>query len=155
MKVVEPVASPVPRPLVLYVEDEAANWEVTELQLRRKYQLLWARTDEEACALLRQYGPQLHAVLLDVQLQGSELDGLALARLIRGRALEVMPAYARDLPPLECPVFFVTAFGRLYPAERLREAGGDASVPKPVDFVKLTMLLTQTGLRRALERSSR
>lgn len=92
----------VPQQLVLYVEDEPANWEVTELRLRKKFKLLWARTDREAIALVRQYGPQLHAVLMDVQLQGSALDGLALTRLFRGKAT-LPPEVAEGLTPLECP----------------------------------------------------
>lgn len=151
MKVVEPVASRA-RPLVLYVEDEPSNWEVTELQLRRKFQLLWARTDAEACRLVREHGPNLHAVLMDVQLMGSRLDGLALTRLLRGRLEGELPGYAQGLTPLECPIFFVTAFGMRYSPLELRDAGGDSHVPKPVDFVKLSLLLGQAGLRRALER---
>ena len=59
-----PSDQPAPTWHVLYVEDEPSNWEVTELRLRKKFKLLWARTDEEACALVRQYGPQLYAVFV-------------------------------------------------------------------------------------------
>lgn len=140
----------VPQQLVLYVEDEPANWEVTELRLRKKFKLLWARTDREAIALVRQYGPQLHAVLMDVQLQGSALDGLALTRLFRGKAT-LPPEVAEGLTPLECPIFFVTAYGNLHSPEEMDAAGGDAHVPKPVDFVKLTLLLARTSMKRAMD----
>lgn len=139
-----------PQQLVLYVEDEASNWEVTELRLRKKFKLLWARTDTEACALLRQYGPQLHAILMDVQLKGSQLDGLALTRLVRGK-LDAVPEFAQGVPKLDCPIFFVTAYGNLHSPEQMREAGGDSHVPKPVDFLKLSLLLAQSSMRRALE----
>lgn len=140
-----------PQQLVLYVEDEPSNWEVTELRLRKKFKLLWARTDQEACAVVRQYGNSLHAVLMDVQLKGSVLDGLALTSLFRGKDLGPVPAYAHDLPKLDCPIFFVTAYGNLHSPEQMKTAGGDAHVPKPVDFLKLTLLLAQNSMRLALE----
>jgi CheY-like chemotaxis protein len=145
----ENAAPPETLPLVLYVEDEPDNWEVTELRLRRRYRLLWARTDVEACALARQYGPSLHAVLMDVQLKGSALDGLALTRLFRGK-LATPPAVAEGVPTLECPIFFVTAYGNLHSAAEFDEAGGDAHVPKPVDFFKLNNLLARENARRAM-----
>ncbi|MFZ5442078.1 MAG: response regulator [Myxococcota bacterium] len=144
------VDSSAPLPLVLYVEDDPTNWEVTELRLRPRFRMLWARTDLEACALARQHAKELHAVLMDIQLQGSTLDGIALTRLLRGKPVEPLPDYARQLPRLECPIFFVTAFGTLHDPEALREAGGDSHVPKPVDFVKLSLLLAQANMRRAL-----
>lgn len=140
-----------PEQLVLYVEDEPANWEVTELRLRKKFKLLWARTDAEACALVRQYGPQLHAVLMDVQLRGSSLDGLMLTRLFRGQPLATRPDFAEGVPTLSCPIFFVTAYGNLHSPEEMDAAGGDAHVPKPVDFVKLTLMLAQSNMKRALQ----
>ena len=140
-----------PTNLVLYVEDEPSNWEVTELRLRKKFKLLWARTDTEACALMRQYGPQLHAILMDVQLKGSQLDGLALTRLARGQNIGPLPEFAQGVPKLDCPIFFVTAYGNLHSPDQMREAGGDSHVPKPVDFLKLSLLLAQASMRRALE----
>lgn len=152
----KPVSKPgeaeaAPEQLVLYVEDEASNWEVTELRLRKKFKLLWGRTDAEACALVRQYGPQLHAVLMDVQLRGSTLDGLALTRVFRGMPVANAPEFAQGLTPLECPIFFVTAYGNLHSEAEMDAAGGDAHVPKPVDFVKLNLLLAQRNMKRALQ----
>ncbi|MBL8921577.1 MAG: hypothetical protein JNJ54_22140 [Myxococcaceae bacterium] len=140
-----------PTNLVLYVEDEPSNWEVSELRLRKKFKLLWARTDEEACALVRQHGSQLYAVLMDVQLRGSVLDGLALTRLFRGRLAGPLPPFAEGLAPVSCPIFFVTAYGNLHSPQEMEAAGGDAHVPKPVDFVSLTLLLARHNMRRAME----
>lgn len=145
-----PAEQPEPTNLVLYVEDEPSNWEVTELRLRKKFKLLWARTDEEACALVRRHGPQLYAVLMDVQLQGSALDGMALTQLFRGKATGVLPAFALGLTPLECPIFFVTAYGNLHSPQQMEAVGGDAHVPKPVDFVSLTLLLARHNMKRAM-----
>ena len=142
---------PEPELLVLYVEDEQANWEVTELRLRKKFKLLWARTDHEACAMVRQYGPQLHAVLMDVQLQGSALDGLALTRIFRGKATGPLPDFADAIAPLQCPIFFVTAYGNLHSPQEMSDAGGDEHVPKPVDFLKLTLLLARNSMKRAMD----
>lgn len=133
-------------PLVLYVEDEPDNWEVTELRLRRRYRLIWARTDEEAIGLVQAHAAELHAILMDVQLKGSQLDGLALTRLFRGRG---SPGVGR-VPAVECPIFFVTAYGNLHSPEEMEQAGGDAHVPKPVDFFKLSNLLARESAKRAM-----
>lgn len=145
------IVSTEPTRLVLYVEDEPANWEVTELRLRKKFRLLWAKTDREACALVKKHGPHLHAILMDVQLQGSALDGLALSLLFHGLLPEPLPDYAVGIAPLKCPLFFVTAYGNLHSPQEMAAAGGDAHVPKPVDFVKLTLLLAQDSMKRALD----
>ena len=131
--------------------DEPTNWEVTELRLRKKFKLIWAKTDEEACALVRQHGPQLHAVLMDVQLGGSALDGLALTRIFRGKASGPLPEFAQAIAPLKCPIFFVTAYGNLHSPEEMDAAGGDAHVPKPIDFFKLTLLLARNSMQRAMD----
>lgn len=140
-----------PERVVLYVEDEQANWEVTELRLRMKFKLLWARTDQEACEAVRTHIGQFHAILMDVQLKGSALDGMDLTRVLRGIPPKVsLPDYAKGLPPVECPLFFVTAYGNLHSPQEMTAAGGDAHVPKPVDFVKLSLMLASTHARRAM-----
>jgi CheY-like chemotaxis protein len=144
-------AAPAPERVVLYVEDEASNWEVTELRLRNRFKLVWAKTAEEACAAVRQFGGKFHAVLMDIQLKGSPLDGLQLTRLLRGKPADFeVPAFAKDVPRVDCPIFFVTAFGSHYSPEKMDAAGGDAYVPKPVDFLKLSNLLATAAARKAL-----
>ncbi|MFT3839499.1 MAG: response regulator [Myxococcaceae bacterium] len=155
MKKIDPKAPITPQLAewpVLYVEDEPSNWEVTELRLRKKYKLLWAKSDLEAVGIVKQFSGQFLAVLMDVQLKGSVLDGIKLTQLFRGKlpASEV-PAYAKDLPLVKCPVFFVTAYGNLYTPQQMTEAGGDGHVPKPVDFLKLTLTLAETSAKRALQ----
>lgn len=138
------------KPLVLYVEDDPGNWEVAELRLRARFRLVWARTDREACELATKFATSLHAVLMDVELKGSQLDGRELTKLFRGRPDAQRPDFARDVPKLECPLFFVTAFGNLHGDDALKQCGGDGVVPKPVDFVKLTLLLARTNMQRAM-----
>jgi serine/threonine protein kinase/CheY-like chemotaxis protein len=139
------------RDVVLYVEDDPRNFEVARLRLSRSYELLHAASDVSACDLIRTRGDQLAAVLMDVELRGSALDGVALVRLLRGREPagdEGLPAYARDLPSLEVPIFYVTAHGPTYGDERLLASGADRVVGKPVDFAELTLALTNVHLRR-------
>jgi len=73
------------RPRVLYVEDDPLNVEVAVASFELDYEVLCATNDEAACALLRAEGARLLAILLDVQLQGSKLNGIELCNLIRGR----------------------------------------------------------------------
>lgn len=153
-RITEPQPAPIARPerVVLYVEDEAANWEVTELRLRGRFTLIWARSAEEACTAIRAHDGKFHAVLMDLQLKGSQLDGLQLTALLKHRPLGFdVPEFARNLPTVDSPIFFVTAFGAVHGEQRLQEVGGDAYVPKPVDFVKLSNLLASTAARRVME----
>jgi serine phosphatase RsbU (regulator of sigma subunit)/CheY-like chemotaxis protein len=130
--------------LVLYVEDDADNWRVTRARLRRRFRLVWARTAREACELVRTHGEQIFAILMDIELKGSDLDGIQLTRLIRGTfAREQAPSYARDVPVLDrVPIFFVTAYGPQYPEDELIAAGGDRRLTKPVDFAELSLSLS-------------
>lgn len=138
------------RPLqrVLYVEDEEDNRQVAVLRLQGKYDLLLAPDDREACRLLSLHGDELVAVLMDIQLKGSQLDGTQLARLIRGQLpSETLPIYARDVKPLpHLPIIFVTAYGSRYSNADLESAGGNEVLAKPVDFVRLMGALTRHHL---------
>ncbi len=146
-----PALTPEPRnlPWVLYVEDEEDNWIVTELQLRRRFHLTWARDDRAACEQLRQAQRPPHAILMDIQLRGAALDGIQLTRALRGMASEVeLPEYARGLAVLTAPIIFVTAYGARYSEQELLAAGGSAVINKPVDFVALSLALTSDHLQR-------
>ena len=145
----------VDRDHVLYVEDEFANWQVANLRLQSSYVLSWAKSDEEACELLRKQ--EFYAILLDVQLRGSTLDGLQLAQVIRGRPLsEPLPEYAKDLPDRirDVPIIFVTAFGNTLPEEELRGIGEEPIIGKPVNFTQLALALVDAHLRWLRNRPS-
>lgn len=135
------------RPLILYVEDELANFQVAELRLGRTYHLLRAATSEDACRIVRVHHAELYAVLMDIRLVGSELDGVELAKAFRGRPGPGAPAYARDLS-VQAPIIFVTAHGAVLAPEVMAAAGGDTVLFKPVDFIKLMGALTESHLRR-------
>jgi CheY-like chemotaxis protein len=146
-----PSPTPPPRnlPWVLYVEDEEDNWIVTELQLRRRYHLTWARNDREACEQLRQADRPPHAILMDIQLRGAALDGIQLTRALRDRVeAPELPEYVRGLSQRAGPIIFVTAYGARYSEEELLAAGGSAVIRKPVDFIELSLALTSENLQR-------
>jgi len=130
-------------PQVLYVEDEEDNFVIAQLRLRGRFQVLRAATDEEACDMVRRHGPQLRAVLMDLQLRGAELDGNQLVKLFTGQPLSLnrpLPPFARNLPRLEAPVFVVTAYGDTLPADvEVPEAVSFFS--KPIDYAHLIKVL--------------
>jgi CheY-like chemotaxis protein len=129
---------------LLYVEDEDANWEITMSRMKNRYRFLRARNSKETCELVRTIPSALSAILMDIQLQGSDLDGIQLTRLLTGRPVGVpLPEYAQNLPPFHAPIIFVTANDTRYGEETLLQAGGSLVVPKPVDFVKLTVGLNK------------
>jgi CheY-like chemotaxis protein len=152
----EPGAPQRPRVLrreqILYVEDDDSNWRVAELRLNTGYDLRRADSAEAACRFIKQSGAELTAILMDIELRGSELNGVDLTKLIRGKRaeLEQVPSYARDLPTLpQTPIIFVTAHGARYTDAQLLAAGGDKVIAKPVDFGALSIALTQLHLSRA------
>lgn len=140
-----------PKPLVLYVEDDPQNYEVAELRLGKRYQLLHAPDDVTACALIERHGSALAAILMDIELKGSALDGLALTRLVRGRLAPDAPNYAKRVAAMKTPVFIVTAYVGQYPPAMLQEAGADNSFTKPVDFVKLSLALATASAKAAIQ----
>ncbi len=139
------------RELLLYVEDDDSNWQVAELRLASAYELLRASTSAEACRVLAARGHELSAILMDIELRGSELSGVELTKAIRGKRVTAeLPAYARELPTLpHTPIIFVTAHGAKYSEAQLLLAGGDKVIAKPVDFGALSLALTQLHLSRA------
>ncbi|MFN0061621.1 MAG: hypothetical protein ACKVPX_03785, partial [Myxococcaceae bacterium] len=76
--------------------------------------------------VLRKQGSSLLVILMDIQLQDSRLDSVALTRLVRGTLKdEPLPAYAMGCPVLSTPIFFVTAHTERFPEPGLLAAGGD------------------------------
>lgn len=145
-----PTAHSVQRRLpLLYVEDNDDNWEVVKLRMNRTYDVKRAANDREACSELMQTN-DFYAVLMDIELSGSRLNGIQLTRLLRGTlpAAE-RPHYAEAVAVSTVPVLFVTAYGSAYAQKELLEAGGDGVLLKPVDFTKLSLALTNCHLNRA------
>ena len=116
---------------VLYVEDNEANWAITEMSLRDAYHLELATNSDKAIELLNIH--RFDLILMDIELQGSRLDGIEITRAIRGGGL----SYAN------VPIIFVTAYSARYSRSDLIAAGGDDLVEKPVDFPKLQRSMAQ------------
>lgn len=144
------------RELLLYVEDNDDNWHVAQLRLRESYSLLRAADAREACRILRERGAELSAVLMDIELRGSELNGVELVETMRGkRPRALLPEFARSLTPLTAPIIFVTAHGAKYTEEQLLRVGADRVIGKPIDFGALSLALTQLHLAHATRTRTR
>ncbi|MCC6332801.1 MAG: response regulator [Myxococcales bacterium] len=146
-------AAPDTRPVILYVEDDADTFRLAHLRLQQKYRLLHAATDREACAQLEVWGEKLYAVLMDLELQGSLLDGLALVRLIRGQLpAGQSPPYARRVPALSVPVLVLTASTARHTEAEARAMGATHFATKPIDFARLNLALAQVNIQSVMAR---
>ncbi len=132
---------------ILYVEDEDANWEVTQLSLRGKYELVRARNSREAFGRLAERGFDL--ILMDIQLAGSDMNGIEITEALTGIRTESLPAYAIGVRS-EAPVVFVTAYTSLYSREQLIASGGHELIAKPVDFTHLLLVVSRLVMKGAI-----
>jgi two-component system cell cycle response regulator DivK len=105
--------------LILIVEDNDRNLELVRDLLQVKgYLTLEAGTARDAVALAAAHRPDL--VLMDVQLPGE--DGVAALRRLRA-----------DPTLASIPVVALTAFAMREDRERMRAAGFDGYITKPID----------------------
>jgi CheY-like chemotaxis protein len=131
-----------PLPVILYVEDDQESWQVTELRMREHYTVRWAPDDVEACRVVRAEGPKLYAVLMDITLKRSLLDGTELCQLFKGKLKDRdLPPYAQDLPVVTAPILFLSGHRARYSEAELQRMEGHAMITKPVDFLHLTLAL--------------
>ncbi|MCA9614953.1 MAG: hypothetical protein H6721_17030 [Sandaracinus sp.] len=136
------------RALVLYVDVDDQSWSTASERLRRAYRLLRAENDREACELVRTYANDLVAVMLDIDLPGSVLDGILLTRILRQRVpSQALPPFARNLPRIDVPILLTARTGA-YPEDEVRRYGGDRLLRKPIDIGRVTLALTEHHLRR-------
>lgn len=127
-----------PKPYnILYVEDDDGNWDTSCIMLRRTCELTRAKTSEEAFAALK--SATFDAILMDIGLARSPLNGIEITEVLRGK--RQAPQAASALVPLRLPIIFVTAFAAEYDRLHLIAAGGDEVLTKPVDFLKLFVTL--------------
>ena len=136
-----------PKQSVLYVEDEDVNWEVTEFSLRNKFRLTRARSAVDAFRLLARHEYDL--ILMDIQLMSSELNGIEITQLLRGLYQGSIPDYARGVGCGKARIIFVTAYSARYGKQELLEAGGDDLITKPVDFTRLSLVMSRLVVREA------
>ena len=138
------------RKLVLYVEDEDVNWEVTEFSLRSEYELVRAMTAKEAFAAIKKQSFDI--ILMDIQLSGSAMNGIEITRALKGLHEGPLPDFAQGIQTPDTTILFVTAYSARYSKEELSDAGGDDLITKPVDFTRLSLVLSRLVVRNAFSK---
>jgi CheY-like chemotaxis protein len=133
---------------VLYVEDEDVNWELTESALNGKYTLMRARDSREAFEWLGRR--QFDLILMDIQLSGSDLDGIEITRILKQKSV-TGPGYTRNITAVTTPIVFVTAYSARYSREDLLATGAVEVAAKPVSFASLAFILTRVLLARSMD----
>jgi CheY-like chemotaxis protein len=138
----------------LYVEDDVDTFRLTQLRLEAKYELINAPNDQLACELIKRRGNDFFAVLMDIELQGSLLDGLGLVRAIRGLpGARVLPSYAQNLTPMpHLPLIVLTAYTAKYSELEVKEIGATHFLTKPIDFMRLNLALAQANIQSVMSR---
>lgn len=119
---------------VLVVEDTPANMKLVVMLLEHAgHRVLCAENATDGIALAREQLPPL--VLMDIQLPG--MDGLAATRILKA-----------DPATREIQVVALTAFAMTGEEERIRAAGCDGYIAKPIDY-KLFLAEVTRRLRPA------
>jgi len=105
---------------ILVIEDNATNMKLTTMLLVTAGHSFITATDAEAgLSLAREHQPDL--ILMDVQLPG--MDGLAATELLKA-----------DEATRAIPVLALTALAMKGDEERIRAAGCDGYIAKPLDY---------------------
>jgi two-component system cell cycle response regulator DivK len=105
---------------VLIVEDNPANMKLATFLLQSAGHTVLSATDAEAGLTLAR-GEQPNLILMDIQLPG--MDGLEATGLLK-----------RDEATSAIPVIALTALAMKGDEERIRAAGCDGYVAKPMDY---------------------
>jgi two-component system, cell cycle response regulator DivK len=105
---------------ILVVEDNATNMKLTTFLLESaSHEVLAATTAEAGLTLARERHPDL--ILMDIQLPG--MDGLEATALLKD-----------DPSTRGIPVIALTALAMKGDEERIRAAGCDGYIAKPLDY---------------------
>ena len=122
---------PVKSPLVLIAEDEITNFIYLEVLLTRNgIRTLHAKNGFEAVELCKKH-PEINLVLMDIKMP--VMDGLEATRQIK--------AFRQDLP-----IIAITAYAQTGDEFRIRQAGCDDYLAKPVKRAVLEKRLQMNGL---------
>ena len=105
---------------VLIIEDNAANMKLATILLELAGHTVLSATDAEA-GLTSARGEQPDLILMDIQLPG--MDGLEATRLLK-----------RDNATRAIPVIALTALAMKGDEERIRAAGCDGYIAKPLSY---------------------
>jgi len=105
---------------ILIVEDNPANMKLATLLLQSAGHTVFSATDAEA-GLTMARGEQPDLILMDIQLPG--MDGLEATALLK-----------RDDATRDIPVIALTALAMKGDEERIRAAGCDGYIAKPLAY---------------------
>ena len=115
---------------ILIVEDNVANMTLSTFLLESAgHTVIPATTAEAGVALASERHPDL--ILMDIQLPG--MDGLQATALLKGNDA------TRDIP-----VIALTALAMKGDEERIREAGCDGYIAKPLDYKDFLTVIKKT-----------
>lgn len=157
--------APGERARILYVEDEDLIYDVTETALSERYLVHRARDAFETFNKLSQ--STYHLILMDIQLEGSELDGITITRILKGLYRGTSPTCAEYVEKLSTlgpclidgvcstPIVFVTAYAGRERKQDLLDAGAEEIIVKPVNFTRLSLLIARIWARGVQEATSR
>ena len=128
-------------PKVLVVEDNPANMTLSTFLLESAgHSVLKATDAETGVALARAEQPDL--ILMDIQLPG--MDGLRATALLKG-----------DAATKDVPVIALTALAMKGDEARIREAGCDGYIAKPLSYKDfLTTISSELAKRAAVHPGS-
>lgn len=105
--------------MILVVDDNPLNMKLIRVLLTGEgYQVKTAADASEALAVLAEFHPRL--ILMDIQLPG--IDGLELTRRLKA-----------DPSTRDITIVGLTAYAMKGDEERIRAAGCDGYIPKPID----------------------
>ncbi len=105
---------------ILVVEDNPANMKLAALLLEHAgHEVLRAGNADAGIAIARESGVDM--VLMDIQLPG--MDGLQATRLLKS-----------DPTTRRIKIIALTAFAMKGDEERIRAAGCDGYIPKPIEY---------------------
>ena len=86
---------------------------------------------------------------MDIQLSGSELDGVEITNILKRLYKEEAPEFTSGVRLQGAPIVFMTAYAARYSKAELLEAGGDELVTKPVDFTRLALVVSRLMVKNA------
>lgn len=105
---------------ILIIEDNPINMKLAVMLLERSgYQVLQANRAVTGIDLAKQQHPDL--ILMDIQLPG--IDGLTAARMLKA-----------DIATRDILVYALTAFAMKGDEKKMREAGCDGYIAKPIHY---------------------
>jgi two-component system cell cycle response regulator DivK len=118
---------------ILIIEDNAANMKLAVFLLQQAgHEVIQATDAEQGMRLAREQQPQL--ILMDIQLPG--MDGLAATRQLKA-----------DAATCHIRIVALTAFAMAGDGERIRAAGCDGYIAKPLRYQEFLKVVSEVAGR--------